>query len=150
MGHMKRPHSDMSTMASTSLRISDLQLDPALWYKIRVLVYDLNNPKDKACETRMLQTTDVHHISAPYFSTEEAEKVKLALTDEGETTLETALTSALSNFFEKRKASGDFRPCGPHDMVPVYLSIFEIGKEDLKEEKFVSRVRRSGLVGKKK
>lgn len=61
------------------------------------------------------------------------------------TTVEQAISTDLENFFEKRRASGDCRPCGPHDMVPVYLSRFGIEKAEIEDEKFVSRVRRSGL-----
>ena len=30
-------------------------------------------------------------------------------------------------------------------MAPIYLAVFGIGKEELKNERFLSRVRRSGL-----
>ncbi|TGO85137.1 hypothetical protein BPOR_0427g00070 [Botrytis porri] len=51
-----------------------------------------------------------------------------ALGDEGpkEATVETAIKSCFQSFFEKRKASGDVRPCGPHDMGPIYRAIFMI------------------------
>ena len=38
-------------------------------------------------------------------------------------TVEEVIQTRLSNFFNKRKASGDARPCGPHDMLPIYLSV---------------------------
>ena len=60
-------------------------------------------------------------------------------------TVEVAIHSRLGNFFEKRKASGDVRPCGPHDMLPIYLDVFDIRKDELKEDKFLSRLRTSGL-----
>lgn len=66
-------------------------------------------------------------------------------TGTGTITIEQLISSTLENFFEKRRASGDCRPCGPHDMVPVYLSCFGIDKADIADEKFVSRLRRSGL-----
>ena len=35
---------------------------------------------------------------------------------QGETeTVEQAIKRRMANFYDKRKASGDFRPCGPHD-----------------------------------
>ncbi|EPE25418.1 hypothetical protein GLAREA_01330 [Glarea lozoyensis ATCC 20868] len=64
-------------------------------------------------------------------------------------TIETAIKSCLQNFFEKRRASGDERPCGPHDMGPIYRAVFGIAKEDLRDEKFLSRLRRTGLGGEK-
>ena len=60
-------------------------------------------------------------------------------------TVEQAVQTKLADFFGKRKASGDARPCGPHDLVPVYTSVFGIGRNDLKEERFLSRMRRTGL-----
>lgn len=60
-------------------------------------------------------------------------------------TIEEAITSCLKNFFAKRRASGDARPCGPHDMGPVYKTVFGITTAELKDEKFLSRLRRTGL-----
>ena len=60
-------------------------------------------------------------------------------------TLEEAIHDRLTNFFDKRRASGDARPCGPHDMFPIYASIFGIEKAELKDEHFLGRLRRSGL-----
>ena len=59
--------------------------------------------------------------------------------------IETAITYCLQNFFEKRRASGDARLCRPHDMGSIYQVVFGITKEDLKREKFLSRLRRTGL-----
>ena len=130
---------------------------------------------DAAAEKRLSSTTHELYISAPYFTESEAIKVRTTLIDNAgedatteedqgtssfvknassfptnppcreKVTPEEAIHSKLGNFFKKRKASGDSRPCGPHDMVPIYLSIFGIGKEELKDERFLSRVRRSEL-----
>jgi hypothetical protein len=68
---------------------------------------------------------------------EEAPRIKM--------TVEEAITSCLQNFFAKRRASGDARPCGPHDMARIYKAVFKITTEDLRNEKFLSRLRRTGL-----
>lgn len=129
--------------------LEDLRNNPDLWYKSRVLVYDLHNmSKDKTCEKRTLQTTDSSYISEPYFTADEAAAVRAirASHDDGaQMTLRESISTELKNFFEKRRASGDCRPCGPHDLGPVYLSCFGMEKADIQDEKFVSRVRRSGL-----
>ena len=134
-----------------------------------------NIGSDPSAEKRLSSTTHELYISAPYFTESEAIQVRTTLIDnaregaitEGEegassvvqdpsffptdssccekAKLEEAIQNRLANFFEKRRASGDSRPCGPHDMIPIYLSIFGIGKEELKDERFLSRVRRSGL-----
>lgn len=110
-----------------------------------MLVHDVRNvAKDKLCENRTLQTTDELYISTPYFTEAEATAIKATQTEEGITVYE-ALATNLKNFIEKRQASGDFRPCGPHDMGPVYLQCFGMDKLDVEDEKFLSRLRRCGL-----
>ncbi|KAI9166734.1 hypothetical protein HJFPF1_02848 [Paramyrothecium foliicola] len=60
-------------------------------------------------------------------------------------TFETAVQALLSTFFDKRRASGDARPCGPHHLAPLYAGLFGIGIEELDDEKFLGRLRRNGL-----
>jgi hypothetical protein len=56
--------------------------------------------------------------------------------------VEKAIKSCLQNFFEKRRASGDARPCGPHDMDPIYRAVFGITNEELTDEKFLGCFKR--------
>jgi hypothetical protein len=60
-------------------------------------------------------------------------------------TVEEAIKFRLSGFLDKRKASGDSRPCGPHDLGPIYREVFGISQAELQDEKFLSRLRRPGL-----
>ncbi|KAF9874681.1 hypothetical protein CkaCkLH20_07818 [Colletotrichum karsti] len=60
-------------------------------------------------------------------------------------TVENALKMLLENFLEKRKASGDTRPCGPHDLTPVYVGLFGLCLADLQDHKFLNRLARSGV-----
>lgn len=147
----------------TGSTISSLRENAELWYRIRVLIHDLGNiGKDSNSEKRLSITTHELYISPPYFSESEAIDVRTTLVDhtaevEGSSsfehtspsadkaTLEEFIHNRLVNFFDKRKASGDSRPCGPHDMAPVYVSVFGISKEEMKDERFLSRLRRSGL-----
>lgn len=142
-------------------------------YKIRVLLYDLlNMPKDRSCEARTLSTTDELYFSQPYLTPEEAAKIKSATVDhilssftseenvdsEGfnndkseaalagtHHSVEKTIHFQMATFFEKRRASGDARPCGPHTMAPLYLAVFGISKHELADEKFLGRLRRCGL-----
>ena len=150
------------------ITLSTLSQDSALWYRVRVLLHDLSNVgSDSSSEKRLSSTTHELYISAPYFTESEAIKVRTTLCDNNaeasmtadasvssstdsslvcETvTLEEAIHGRLADFFDKRRASGDARPCGPHDMFPIYASFFGIEKEELKDELFVARLRRSGL-----
>jgi hypothetical protein len=127
--------------------LDELREERDIWYKICVLVHDLRNmTKDKTCENRTLQTTDAIYISAPYFSDDEAAVVKSAVTSTG-STIEQEISTNLETFFDKRQASEDYRPCGPHTLAPVYMSCFGIDKSEIEDEKFISRLRRSGLGG---
>ena len=62
-------------------------------------------------------------------------------------TIEESITERLSGFFDKRRASGDSRSCDPYDMAPIYESTFGISRSELQDERFLSRLRRSGLCG---
>jgi hypothetical protein len=149
--------------------LSELKGNRNVWYKIHVLIYDLCNIKnDRSSESRIDRTVDELYISEPYFTTSEAALIKATLVEVTKSTkdiidkevisneevnsvtkdfkaVEEAIKERLSNFYDKRKASGDFRPCGPHDMAPVYLSIFGIPRGELEDERFLGRLRRSGL-----
>ena len=144
---------------------STIRQDADLWYRIHVLMYDLSNVTiDPSSERRISATTHELYISEPYFLDSEAKRICTAVIDvddvieRGEeeavdntsvlskdVTVEEMIHYFLSDFFDKRKASGDARPCGPHDMVPIYGRVFGIQKEELKDERFLSRLRRSGI-----
>lgn len=173
----------LTTTHLTEPNLPTLQANHDLWYKVKVLLYDLCNiATDRTAESRTLATTDELYISAPYFTPDEAALIKstqilppkLQETPEFEqfeheqldgeqdtiledtpveedtpsaspVTVEDAIKGCLENFLEKRRASGDARPCGPHDMGSIYRAIFGVSKEELKDEKFLSRLRRAGL-----
>ena len=142
--------------------LSDLRADRNLWHKICVLLYDLHNlAKDHNSERRTLSTVDTLYLSAPYFSVHEAARIKATMLEPifeesihsnnskasrtERISLEDAITSSLANFFEKRRASGDLRPCGPHTLAPVYRRVFGIDRAEIEDARFLSRLRRSGL-----
>lgn len=140
--------------------LSEIQSDLSLWYRIQVLLHDLGNVgHDASSEKRLSATTNELHISAPYFTQAEATQILSTLVepsipsdkstplspDHPMATIQDTIHQKLANFFDKRKASGDARPCGPHDMLPIYLDVFKLQRGDLKDEKFLGRLRRSGL-----
>jgi hypothetical protein len=59
--------------------------------------------------------------------------------------VEDAIKERLAGSFDKRRVSGDSRPCGPHDMAPIYESVFNVKHSELEDAQFLSRLRRSGL-----
>ena len=181
--HRPQAHRPKDVTQSERTTISVLRQELELWYRLHVLLYDLNNvANDPSSEKRICSTTNELYISEPYFTDSEAIRIRTAIADgivdntdeaidaatniaaeaEGErtttvsksdktstldkdATVEEVIHTRLTNFFDKRKASGDARPCGPHDMLPIYLSVFGVGKEGLKDDRFLSRLRRSGL-----
>ncbi|KAI1204887.1 putative C6 transcription factor [Annulohypoxylon truncatum] len=164
-------HLQEQTRTTTSV----IRADPNLGYKLRVLLHDFRSIRtNRAAQERISQTIDPLYISAPYFTPEEATRIKGAIVntytninecidgqDFGEDseqeektkpvfqsqtqTAEEMIQSHFANFLEKRKPSGDSRPCGPHDMAPIYQSIFGIAGTELEEENFLRRLRRAGL-----
>ena len=152
--------------ATNALTLSQLKSIPNINYRLQVLLYDLAHiSKDLRSQHRLAMTTHPLYISPPYFTEPQAAQVLSTTldplnypTDTSLTslpppqqhqplnsTIEEALHAHLSTFLDKRRASGDARPCGPHDMLPVYLSVFQLEKHDLEDEKLLSRIRRSGL-----
>ena len=128
--------------------IADMRQDEDLWFRTRVLVHDLCHfAKDKNAQERLSQTTDAQYLSMPYYSDEQVAVVKAALVEVDGTSIamEQAITERLQDFFEKRKASGDFRPCGAHTMAPIYLLCFGLEKAEIEDRKLLSRLRKSGL-----
>ena len=119
----------------------------------------MNIAIDTSSENRLSATTNELYISEPYFTHSEAAAIRSATLDNlatlsnisdfsdrsGNPTIEEAIHHRLSDFLDKRKASGDARPCGPHDMVPIYSEVLGISKEEIKDERFLSRLRRSGI-----
>lgn len=170
MGKGKHPESAAVSAADTSTSTltttSAISSDPILGYRLRVLIYDLLNvAKDSSSERRLNSTTDVHYISCPYFTTEQATIIQVATVDvplnhnlnpngDGSTntvldlpnkSFDDCMTVLLVGFLDKRKASGDARPCGPHHLAPLLASLFGIDLEEVQHENFLRRMKRDRL-----
>jgi hypothetical protein len=116
--------------------------------------------KDPNSEKRINSTTNEYYISDPYFDETQAATLKAAIIDidlseldeaddmvqlsQGQS-FETAAQALLSNFIDKRRASGDARPCGPHHLAPIYARFFGINMDELKDAKFLCRLSRAGV-----
>ncbi|KAF1731259.1 hypothetical protein CRV24_009338 [Beauveria bassiana] len=151
---------------------SAVAADPILGFKMRLLIHDfINVEKDANAARRINSTTHPHYISLPYFDQQQADAVKAAIVDtisaveqeqeqgQGQEHLavlanissqqgqrfEAALGVFFQNFFDKRRASGDARPCGPHNLAPVYALLFGIDKKELDSPQFQSRIRKERI-----
>ena len=162
---------DSAKHAQTTL--SSLRQDTDLWYRICVLVRDLDTFWfDPVAERCLSKTTHELHISAPYFSESDALKVlttqiqntggvvttekqwasgsqETPLPSSEITTLEDAIHDRWAIFGERRRASGISRPCQPYHMVPIFMSVLGINEDELKDERFLRRLTRYG-PGKRK
>lgn len=169
----KRRHHKSATISTaaaspnTLTTTSAISRDAILGYRLRVLLYDLLNvAKDPSAERRLNSTTDAQYISDPYFSIEQAAIIRAATVDvpvnhhfdpnyfedSTNTTLhlqnksfDESMTASLAGFLDKRKASGDARPCGPHHFAPLLASLFGIELEEVQHENFLSRMKRDRL-----
>ncbi|KAF5983824.1 hypothetical protein FBULB1_3592 [Fusarium bulbicola] len=151
---------------------STIAADPILGYRIRVLLHDfLSVTKDPRSQKRLNSTMDEHYISVPYFDNGQAAMVKAAIIDvdlvkhaaapaaaddiedidrdlisqQGED-FETAVRTLLGGFLDKRRASGDARPCGPHHLAPLYAKFFGIDLEELKEDRRLANLNLGSLL----
>ncbi|THY33283.1 hypothetical protein D6D01_02312 [Aureobasidium pullulans] len=123
-----------------------LQNHHDLWYKIHVLLYDLCNiATDRTSESRTLATTDELYISAPYFTPSEAALIK-------STRIPPPTLSELPEFENLEYDGPETATAGaapllsdPITFEEAIKGLFGIAKEELKDEKFLSRLRRSGL-----
>jgi hypothetical protein len=134
-----------------------------LWFRILVLIHDLQNfAKDGAARARLEKVTDPFYISLPYFDTSEAIIIKGTQVDDSllanndnldlgeilssKSNLESVLEACFARLLKKRQASGtrDFRPCSAHDLAPLLCTLLGVNKEEVKDEKFRSRLARSG------
>ncbi|KAM3536919.1 hypothetical protein ARSEF1564_010159 [Beauveria bassiana] len=149
---------------------SAVAADPILGFKMRLLIHDfINVKKDANAARRINSTTHPHYISLPYFDQQQADAVEAAIVDTIPTVehehrrgqehlavlanipsqqgqrFDLALEVFFQNFFDKRRASGDARPCGPHNLAPVYALLFGIDKKELDSPQFQSRIRKERI-----
>lgn len=148
MAKLNHKDDDTADPSMQVITLSQLKKNLIIWYKVHVLIYDLCNvAKDTASQRRLEATTDVQYLSGPYFSESESILLKSAVVEEEgrKSTIEEALQNRFKGFIDKRKASGDYRPCGPRDLGMVYKSVFGIENSELENESFLSRLQRTGL-----
>lgn len=143
--------------AITQIQVRD---DPTLGYRLMFLLYDLKHlDQSPQSAKRLNTTTNVHYVSEPYFTPAQAAAVKHATVCEVSQksvsytldksmigkTVEEALGLHLGGFLNKRQASDDKRPCGPHDILPLYTALFGLDKACLDDESFLRRLKKDRL-----
>jgi hypothetical protein len=134
--------------------LKDATISPTLWYRLHVLVFDLQHFNQRADSKERLESViDPSYIGTRYFNPEEAVAIKNTTIKEnmkGRQTLspviEEELQSRLDRRIEKRINTGDFRVCTAHDLAPVIGSMLRIDFKRLeKSEQFLNLLNTRGL-----
>ncbi|KAI3002248.1 hypothetical protein CBS147346_6082 [Aspergillus niger] len=125
-------------------------VSPTLWYRIHVLIFDLKDFGNTSSKKRLDKVTDPSYIGEPYFTIEEAEKIKQTIIDaNGKTFSETlveGLNERLKRRNKKRVQSDDFRVCAAHDLAPLMASALGIDLKQMeKDNDFARMVELKGL-----
>jgi hypothetical protein len=109
------------------------------------------NSSQAAAVKSALVDVDISQLRLPGADEEEAVDEALGIPAERGArglkgkSFEEAITILLETFIDKRRASGDARPCGPHHLGPLYASLFGVDLDDIKQESFLRRLKRRGL-----
>ncbi|KAL6721995.1 hypothetical protein ACLMJK_001100 [Lecanora helva] len=136
-----------------SLALTAIKADSEshLWYKLHVLLYDLRHfERSNISLSRLGLIIDPSYLGAPYFSQNEAEKLKRARIDADHTlsaVIEETLNERLNRRMKKRVESGDYRVCAAHDIAPILERALSIKPKDLeRDQAFVDMMLEHGLT----
>lgn len=143
----------MSSSTSDSGQTTSLSvlktLHPTLWYRIHVLLFDLQHYTQRAdSRNRLEAVVGPSYLGAPYFESQEAEAIR-TVDCRGKPLsqiLQTRLDERLSRRMDKRVESGDFRVCAAHDLAPVLGEQLGVDLKRLSKEKtFINLLNAKGL-----
>lgn len=135
-----------------SYTISDLRearVSPTLWYRLHVLLFDLENFQNRPQSRQRLESVnDISFIGAPYFNSSESNAIKTTLV--GTQTLADRLAETLQERLDrrmrKRVDSGDYRVCSAHDLAPILATALGIDLKQLgRDRAFIACVEKDGL-----
>ena len=130
-------------------QIEDIKQNTKLWYKVRVLLFDLRHFDERpASRDRLELVIDSSYIGAPYFDTSEIKILKSLATDESGQTLSSRIQATLDQKLNRRKRieDHDYRPCAAHDLAPIFERSLGIRPKDLQRDKsFIKALEKNGL-----
>ena len=138
-------------MDNPSVSLAELKLDRNLCYKIHVLLYDLRHFDQTNFSRYRLETVvDPSYLGEPYFSQDEAEKIKGARPNDGDKTMSALIQEKLHERLErrmkKRVESGDYRVCAAYDVAPILEKALSIKPKDLeRDQAFLDAMSANGL-----
>ena len=123
---------------------------PTIWYRLHVLLFDLQNFNHRQDSRERLDAIiDPSYIGAPYFTIEEADQIKqMTVTEKAtfEQNISEKLDERLSRRMQKRVSSGDYRVCAAHDLVPIIADMLRVDIKQMERDKqFMHLVETKGL-----
>lgn len=134
---------------SHTLQLQDIAASPSLWYRVHVLLFDLQNFDHRpSSRTRLDQVIDPHYIGAPYFTPDETIRLKNMPVHEKsfQQVVSERLAERLDRRMKKRSGSGDFRVCAAHDLAPIMADILRVDLKQLdRDRQFVRLLDTNGL-----
>lgn len=125
-------------------------ISPTIWYRLNVLLFDLQNFNHRQDSRERLDAViDSTYIGAPYFTDEEATRIKqIAVTEKKtfEQTISEKLDERLSRRMQKRASSGYYRVCAAHDLTPIIADTLRVDLKQMERDKrFMHLVESKGL-----
>lgn len=127
----------------TVSNLQDTSRHPTLWYRIHVLLFDLQHFNQRPdSKERLENVVDPSYIGAPYFTAEEAIVVKNTRIRDKilSEIIENELNERLNRRNKKRVESGDYRVCAAHDLAPIIGSSLAIDLKRLEKDKTFLRL----------
>ncbi|PYH33994.1 uncharacterized protein BO87DRAFT_386967 [Aspergillus neoniger CBS 115656] len=136
--------------SSTAIVEPSPEISHNLWYRLHVLIFDLNNFSNTSSRKRLESVIDPSFIGKPYFTDEEAEKIKSTVINSTGGTFSQALEEGLNERLErrnkKRVESGDYRVCAAHDLAPLMARALGVDlKQMAKDKEFAGLIEKKGL-----
>ncbi|PLB52509.1 hypothetical protein P170DRAFT_507279 [Aspergillus steynii IBT 23096] len=158
MADLHRPNSAVAADApaekdtAKQFSIPDLQdnsIYPTLWYRIHILLFDLENFKERTdASERLERVNDISYLGEPYFSSKESSAIKNTTMNGRALSniIQDNLEERLQRRIKKRVDSGDYRVCAAHDLAPILATALGIDLKQLrKDEEFTDIVEKNGL-----
>lgn len=130
--------------------LHDTTILPTVWYRLHVLLFDLQNfSRREDSRARLDTVVDPSYIGAPYFTDEEATKIKQMAVTENKTfeqTISEKLDERLNRRMQKRASSGDYRVCAAHDLVPIIADTLRVDMKQMdRDKRFLHLLETKGL-----
>lgn len=133
-----------SVMETKVFRLPDLIASPEIWYRLHVLLFDLQHFSDRSdSRERLDKVVDPSYIGFPHFNSQEASMIESTLVRDERSlsqVIENELNQRLNRRLKKRVESSDYRVCAAHALAPVISSSLGIDLKRLEKDRNFARL----------